>query len=66
MSSSRVTRLAIANFLAALGVVILLGLINVGGALALGVGILFTFPYTLLVWSAGYQLIAGSEPPVKP
>jgi hypothetical protein len=44
---------------------LLLGLINIGGILMCGIGLLFVFPLTTLVLLAGYLLIAGSRPPVE-
>jgi hypothetical protein len=46
------------------GVAMLLGLINLGGALPLLVGLLATVPLTSLVSNAGYLLIAGTRPPL--
>jgi hypothetical protein len=45
------------HFWGLFGVSLLLGLINVGGALACGIGLLFTMPYTILILNAGYLLI---------
>jgi hypothetical protein len=53
------------HFWGLFGIALLLGLINLGGLLALLVGFLFTFPLTVLVSAAGYLLIAGSRPPVE-
>jgi hypothetical protein len=52
------------HFWGLLGVVLLLSLINLGGALLCGIGMLFTLPLTQLVLTAGYLLIAGTRPPV--
>jgi hypothetical protein len=40
-------------------------LINLGGASMCGIGALFTTPYTRLVQTAGYLLIAGKKRPVE-
>ena len=32
--------------------------------LCFGVGLLFTLPFTALVWNAGYLLRAGTQPPL--
>jgi hypothetical protein len=52
------------HFWGLLGVVLLLALINFGGALLCGVGLLFTFPLTQLVLMAGYLSITGIRPPI--
>jgi hypothetical protein len=52
------------HFWGLLGVVLLLGLINLGGMLLFGIGTLFTWPLTQLVFLEGYLVIAGSRPPV--
>lgn len=43
------------------GLVIILGLINILGALALGVGVLFTFPITFCALYAAFNNIIGME-----
>jgi hypothetical protein len=48
------------------GIELLLGVINAAGAMACGIGLLFTLPWTALVSSAGYLLIAGTRPPRRP
>jgi hypothetical protein len=53
------------HFWGLFGVVLLLGLINLGGLLLCFVGLLFTIPLTTLVTCAGYLLVAGSRPPVE-
>jgi hypothetical protein len=53
------------NFWMTFLVVLLLQVINSAGAMACYVGMLFTFPLTILVPVAGYLLIAGSRPPVS-
>jgi hypothetical protein len=58
-------RLTRGHFWGLLGVVLLLGLINIAGLLLCLVGVLFTFPFTQLVLVAGYLLIAGTRPPVE-
>jgi hypothetical protein len=57
-------RLTQGHFWGLLGVGLLVGLINLAGELACGVGVLFTLPYTQLALVAGYLLIAGTRPPV--
>jgi hypothetical protein len=52
------------HFWGLLGVLLLLGLINVGGLLLCGIGLLLTIPFTQLVLVAGYLFIAGTRPPV--
>lgn len=44
-----------------LGIMIVLGLINIGGVIALGVGILFTIPFTLAVTYAWFEHQIGVE-----
>jgi len=44
---------------------LLLGLINLAGALLCCVGLLFSFPFTIIVTTAGYLLIAGTRPPLE-
>ncbi len=51
------------HFLGLLGMGLLLGLINVGGVLLLGVGVLFSMPFTCLALNAGYLLAGGTPPP---
>jgi hypothetical protein len=52
------------HFWPLLGLHLLLGLINVAGALCFLMGLFFTLPFTTLVWNAGYLLVAGTRPPV--
>jgi hypothetical protein len=58
-------RLSRGHFWGLFGTTLLLGLINLAGVLACGIGVLFAFPFTQLVLLAGYLLIAGSRPPVE-
>jgi uncharacterized membrane protein len=53
------------HFWGLFGLQLLLGLINLAGVLLFGVGVLFTFPLTILVLVAGYLLVAGKRPPVE-
>jgi hypothetical protein len=52
------------HFWMLLAVVLLTVVINMLGVMACLVGLLFTFPLTLLLMTAGYLLIAGTRPPV--
>lgn len=52
------------HFWALFGINLVLALINVGGVLACCIGVLFTFPLTLLTQSAGYLYVAGTRPPL--
>jgi phage FluMu protein Com len=54
------------HFWGLFGIQLLLQLINFGGQMACGIGTLFTLPLTLLVWNAGYLLVAGTKPPIEP
>jgi len=47
------------------GVWLLLGLLAGAGLLLFGVGLLFTLPLASLAYTAGYLLIAGSQPPLR-
>jgi hypothetical protein len=47
------------------GLALLLLLLNLGGVLLCGVGLLFTYPFTVLVQCAGYLLIAGTRVPLE-
>jgi hypothetical protein len=58
-------RLTRGHFWGLLGTLLLLGLINIGGLLLCGIGLLFTAVFTNLVPLAGYLLIAGTRPPVE-
>ena len=58
-------RLTKGHFWGLFGTMLLLGLINLGGALLCGIGLLFTAVFTTLVPLAGYLLIAGTRPPVE-
>jgi hypothetical protein len=53
------------HFWGLFGVVLLLAVINFGGALLFGVGALFTVPLTSLVRTAGYLFAGGTRPPMK-
>jgi hypothetical protein len=53
------------HFWKLLGLNLLLLLINLAGALCFLVGLLVTYPFTILVWSAAYLLLAGARPPVS-
>jgi hypothetical protein len=48
-----------------IGVSIILVLINFGGFLACLIGGLFTAPFTVLVHTVAYLLVAGTQPPVS-
>jgi hypothetical protein len=52
------------HVLALLAISLLFALINAGGAVLLGIGLLFTLPLVVLTWTSGYLLIAGSDLPV--
>ena len=52
------------HFWGLFGVGFLCGLIAGAGALACGIGALFTVPYAFLIWNAGYLFIAGRREPV--
>jgi hypothetical protein len=58
-------KLSEGHFLGLLGMAVLLVLINVGGAMLCGIGLLFTVPFTSLVFAAGYLLAGGTRPPVS-
>jgi hypothetical protein len=45
------------------GLTVMMLLLNVAGALLCGVGLLLTYPFTVLVQCSGYWLIAGARPP---
>jgi uncharacterized membrane protein len=47
------------------GAALVLGLVNVAGLLLCGIGFLFSMPFTVLVTTAGYLLIAGTRPPLE-
>jgi hypothetical protein len=47
------------------GVGIVMGLITLGGALLCGIGVLLAIPFVALIQTAGYLLVAGSQPPVS-
>jgi hypothetical protein len=47
------------------GVSILLGLINLAGAMLCLVGVLFSAPLVYLTTAAGYLLVAGTRPPLR-
>lgn len=53
------------HFWGLLGVSIVLGLINLAGALLCLVGLLFAVPFTALALTAGYLLIAGTQKPIE-
>jgi len=53
------------HFWGLFGVSLLLGLLLLIGFLLCGVGILFTGPLVMLTSTAGYLLIAGTQPPVR-
>jgi hypothetical protein len=40
-------------------------LINAGGAMLCGIGLLFTLPFTSLVFATGYLLAAGTVRPMS-
>jgi hypothetical protein len=42
-----------------------MGLINLGGLLLCLVGVLFTIPFTTLITTASYLLVAGRRPPLR-
>jgi hypothetical protein len=52
------------HYLGLLGIAVLLLLINIGGGLACGIGLLFTVPFTSLVFAAGYLFAIGKGPVV--
>jgi hypothetical protein len=52
------------HFWALVGMGLLLGLINAGGAMACCVGLLFSMPFVSLAFCAGYLLSGGTRPPV--
>jgi hypothetical protein len=56
-------RLTRGHFWGLFGIQLLLTLMNYGGLLACGIGVLFTLPLTSLISSAGYLLVAGTRPP---
>src|SRR5262249_51734677 len=58
-------RLTEGHFWGWLGVGLLLGLINMAGALLCGFGLLFTLPFTELVLAAGYLMISYPRPPIE-
>ncbi len=51
------------HFWSLFGIGMLIGLILMGGALACGIGLLFAFPYTVLIMNAGYLLITDPRGP---
>jgi hypothetical protein len=53
------------HFWKLLGLNLLTWSVNLLGALCFGVGLLLTLPFTVLVWNAGYLLVAGARPPVS-
>jgi hypothetical protein len=53
------------HFWSLLGISLLLSLINFGGGLLLGIGMLFTFPLTRLVFLAGYLLSTETRSPAE-
>jgi hypothetical protein len=53
------------HFLGLFGVALLLGALNLLGAVFFGVGLLLVAPLTALVRSAGYLLAGGTRPPMK-
>jgi hypothetical protein len=58
-------KLSRGHFWGLLGVFLVTLLVDAGGALLCGVGLLFTLPLTTLVISAGYLLAAGTETPLS-
>ena len=57
MESSR--RLITKNWFTFFGLAILLFLLNLGGLLLLGLGVLFTLPITYCVMAAAYESVVG-------
>jgi len=53
------------HFWGLVGMGLLLGLINAGGAMACCVGLLFSMPFVSLAFSAGYLLSGGTRPPLS-
>lgn len=53
------------SWLPLLGLIFLLGLINVAGALALGVGLLLTIPVTWVAMAAAYDQLSGGASPAR-
>ena len=51
------------HFWGLFGVSLLLGLINLGGAIACLIGLLFAIPYTMLILTGGYVIISGRRGP---
>lgn len=58
-------RLTGPRFWTLFGVALLVGLINLLGALLCGVGLFVTIPFTHLLLTAGYLSIAGRQPPLR-
>ena len=54
------------HFWGLFGMGLLLVLINWAGNMLCGIGQFFTLPFTILVWNAGYLLVAGTKRPVEP
>lgn len=53
------------HLLPLVGVVLILGLLEVGGVLLCYVGVFLAIPFAALILAAGYLLIAGTRPPVE-
>jgi hypothetical protein len=58
-------KLSTGRFWPLLGVAIVTGIVNALGFVLCCVGLLFTYPLTVLVYSGGYLLVGGTEPPVS-